>query len=143
MGSIGNVPILLGITIIFLAVFYRFAALLITILKNSKCTLKETAKIIKIEEKTVSYKKLKQSMKTIVYTPIYQYVVNGNFYTFRGATEETIQKKLGDEEYVFYDPSKPSRIIRPKDNIFKIILGFMIWVLFGLSIILYGVIINL
>lgn len=139
MGSSGDMPILVGITIIFLAVLYRFAALLITILKNSKCTLKETATIIKIEERNVSYKNLKQSMKTIAYTPIYQYLVNGTPYTFKGAQEENILKKVGDEEYVFYDPSKPSRIIRQKDNTFKVILGFMIWILLGLSFILYGV----
>ncbi len=143
MDSTGTLPIILGISIIFLAILYRFAALLITIFKNSKCTIKETARIIKIEEKTVSYKKVKQSMKTIVYIPIYQYVVNGNFYTFSGAPEETNLKKIGDEDYVFYDPTNPSRIIRQRDNTFKIILGFMIWILLGLSCILYGVIINL
>lgn len=94
MESTGTLPIILGISIIFLAILYRFSALLITIFKNSKCTIKETARIIKIEEKTVSYKKVKQSMKTIVYIPIYQYVVNGNFYTFSGAPEETNLKKL-------------------------------------------------
>ena len=143
MESTGTLSIILGISIIFLAILYRFSALLITIFKNSKCTIKETARIIKIEEKTVSYKKVKQSMKTIVYIPIYQYVVNGNFYTFSGAPEETNLKKIGDEDYVFYDPTNPSRIIRLRDNTFKIILGFMIWILLGLSCILYGVIINL
>lgn len=139
MESLSNIPILIGITIIFLAVLYRFATLLITIFKNSKCTLKETATIIKIEERNVSYKNLRQSMKIIVYTPIYQYIVNGTSYTFKGAQEKNIFKKVGDEEYVFYDPAKPSRIIRQKDNTFKVILGFMIWILLGLSFILYGV----
>lgn len=139
MGSLSDIQILVGIAIIFLALLYRFTALLITIFKNSKCTLKETATIIKIEEKNVSYKKLRQSMKIIVYTPIYQYIINGTPYTFKGAEEENISKKIGDEEYVFYDPAKPSRIINQKDNTFKVILGFMIWILLGLSFILYGV----
>lgn len=140
MSLTGDMPILVGITIIFLAVLYRFAALLITILKNSKCTLKETATIIKIEEKSVSYRNLKQSMKITIYTPVYEYIVNGITYYFNGIEESIPRRNLGDEEYVFYDPNKPSRIICQKDNTFKIVLTFIIWILIGLSFILYGVI---
>lgn len=135
--------IFLGIVIIFLAIVYRFATLLITILKNSKCTLKETATIIKFEEKTVSYNSLRQLMKTKVYTPIFQYNVNGKDYTFKGNEEENLIKNIGDEEFVFYDPSNPSTIIRQNDNTIKILISSSIWILVGLSFILYGTILHL
>lgn len=143
MGSTADMPILIGITIIFLAVLYRFVALLITTLKNSKCTLKETATIIKIEEKKVSFKKLKQSMNTTVYIPIYEYQVNNTTYTYKGPQEEVSLKKVGDEEFVFYDPLKPARIISKKNDLSKIIISFMIWILVGLSFILYGILLSL
>ena len=143
MGLTETTSILLGTSIIILAILYRFTSLLITIFKNSKCTLKETATIIKFEKRVVSYKKFKQSMKIIVYTPIYQYEVKGSIYTFKGSQEKEISKQIGHEEYVFYDPKKPSRIIQQNDNMSRILFGFAIWILLGLSFILYGIIANL
>lgn len=143
MGFTGTSSILLGIILIITAIVYRFTALLITTIKNSKCTLRETATIIALEEKIVPFRNLKDLKKTKVYTPIYQYMVCGTTYKFKGNTEEFPLKKVGDTEYVFCDPYKPSRIIRQQDIILKIIIGFIVWLLLGLSCVLYGIIINL
>lgn len=143
MNSTGTIPILVGMLLITIAIAYRFVALIITIFKNSKCTLRTTATIIKIDEKIVSHKSFKEIRKTTVYTPIFQYMIDGVTYKFKGKSKDINFKKVGDQENIFCDPIHPSVNIHEVDNMSYLLIRFMILLLIGLCCILYAIILNL
>lgn len=139
----GSISILIGIALIIISIIYPFVSLLIITLKNSKCTLRVTATVIEIDKRVIRHTLLGKLSQTIIYTPIFEYMVNGYSYKIKGKNEYEDVIKIGDTKDFFCDASKPYIVINKFNNIYPMLIIFIILILLGLSFILYGIIKNL
>lgn len=138
--NVSSISTLIGIVLIIISVIYPFVSLLIITLKNSKCTLRVTATVIEINKKVIRHTLLGQFSQTIIYTPIYEYRVNGLSYKIKGKNEYEDVIKIGDTKDFFCNASKPYIVINKLNNIYLLFIISIILILLGLSFILYGII---
>ncbi|GEM_PF-5859415 len=136
----GTITVLIGVIFIIIGIIYSFSALLITVFRNRKCIFKATATIIDIQEKVINYRSGRKLRQTSVYVPTLQYMVNGIFYTCKGSADGLNIRSIGDKEDIFCDPNKPKRVLNYNRNNLNTLIGFIIWLLLGISCMIYSLI---